>query len=337
MVMIGPAIIVCRACEMQDGPRDALGRPDPAPRHLLRAEAHPPPRRKPVGREDQPRSNDPDSNPGREGLPQTGGQGREGQLREAVRQVTGPQFAGEGVPEEEDPRVSPPLPQQRQQRLRQQERTAEVDGEDGVPRGGGDFAGRRPGKDGGVVDQQVQTPELPAQPVREPSERRRPGQVEWNGAPADPRCQRLSFDGRGPVCQDDLVAGLREGAGDRRANPPAPAGDQRNLSPRISPGFYCGGGYGHVYCVVPLIPQGTGYPQGARRVPGVGRSIGLLAVVSTTPPGPSVARLVSAHLHHLATNPGEKRSGTRHQIWTNFSRGAPQMGQEAGGSSPWWM
>ena len=183
---------------MQDGLCYAFQGPDPAPPRHRSAEAFPPFRRKPVGRQDQPRSNDPDADVGREGLPQAGGQVREGELREAVRQVTGPQFAGEGVPEEEDPRVSPPLAQQRQQRSCQQERTAEIDGEDGVPRGGGNIAGRRPGKDGGIVDQQVQAPELPAQPVREPRERRRPGQVEAERrsrrsappAPSPPRRRR---------------------------------------------------------------------------------------------------------------------------------------------------
>src|SRR3972149_6519327 len=77
---------------------------------------------------------------------------------------------------------------------------------------------------------------------------------------ADPPRQRPPPPGGGPVRQDDGVPGLRQGSGDRRPDPPAPAGDQRNLPP-----------------------------------------------------------------------------GFRHQTWTNFSRSAPQMGQVAGGSSPWWM
>jgi len=64
-------------------------------------------RRKPGGREDQPRSNDPDANVGREGLPQTGGQGRKGQLREAVRQVPGPQFAAKASRGRGPPRLPP--------------------------------------------------------------------------------------------------------------------------------------------------------------------------------------------------------------------------------------
>ena len=56
--------------------------------------------------------------------------------------------------------------------------------------------------------------------------------------------------------------------------------------PRLYPGFYCGGGYGHVYCVaLGRAPRrSVNYASGA-----LGR-----------------APCIHAHLHHLATNPGEK-------------------------------
>ena len=52
------------------------------------------------------------------------------------------------------------------------------------------------------------------------------------------------------------------------------------------------------------LPRGT---PGSVLCTGVGRSVGLLSVVSTTPPGPSRrAPCIHARLHPLATNPGEK-------------------------------
>jgi hypothetical protein len=65
----------------------------------------------------------------------------------------------------------------------------------------------------------------------------------------------------------------------RRSSRPGP-------SPHFSPGFYCGGGYGHVYCVA--------LGRAPRR--SVNNASGALGR----------APCIHAHLHHLATNPGEK-------------------------------
>src|SRR3990172_10814255 len=118
----GSGIILPRARKPQDGPGDPFRRSDPAPSPLLRAQALPPFLGEPIGRKGEGGADDPDADAGGERLPKALGQPLDGEFRQAVRQVPWPQFAGARVPEEQDPRASPALPQQGGQRPGQEKR-----------------------------------------------------------------------------------------------------------------------------------------------------------------------------------------------------------------------
>src|SRR5512139_246604 len=225
----GSRIIISAPRKPQDGPRHPFRGAD-SPPSFPRAEPLPPVRRKPRRRQREPRPYEPDAEIRGEDLPEPAGEPLQGELREAVRKIAGPKVPGVRVPEEHDA-GSRGASQQRKEGAGQERRPPEVHRENGVPLPGGEGGERRPREDGSVVDQEIQPPPEFPEAVREGMERRRAGKIQPERGPAGFPGDRRRLAPRGAVRQDDLVAGRAEGAGDRRADPPAAAGDQRNLPP----------------------------------------------------------------------------------------------------------
>src|SRR4030066_117449 len=120
-------------------------------------------------------------------------------------------------------------PEEREERLGEKKRPAQVDREDPVPFPLGDLACRRAREDRGVVDKHVQPAELPYDRTYETEKPLRAQQVEGEGPPADFPGEGTGLHTRGAVGERDGEPIAGEGAGDRRADAPGSPGDQRDL------------------------------------------------------------------------------------------------------------
>src|SRR3990172_6667237 len=185
--------------------------------------------REPRGGEREARGDRPDPHPRVENLFPGGRLVREGEFGEAVGKVAGPQVPRARVPQE-DHGAAGLRPEEREKRLGEKERPAQVDREDPVPFPFGDIARRGAREDRGVVDEDVQPAEFPFDRTYETKKKLRAQKVEREGPPTDLPGEGTGLRARGAVGERDGEPIAGESAGDRRADAPGSPGDQRDLS-----------------------------------------------------------------------------------------------------------